>query len=81
MRTKAPCPQGAAHPPQLTRASGLTGTGAAASQIAPVPCWTRPARVVVGTAAVLAPAAPLLEWPPTRLEGVYMPTAHEGAPG
>ena len=63
MRTQAPCPQWAAHPPQLTRASGLAGTGAAASQIAPVPYWTRPAQVVVGTVALPAPAAPLLEWP------------------
>ena len=86
-RTEAPCPQGAAQPPQLTRASGLTGAGgAAASQIAPVPCWTRPARMVVGTAAVPAPAIPPLgvapmSGPPTWLEGVYTPTSHEGAPG
>ena len=64
MRTRVPCPQGAAHPPQMTRARGLTGVGkAAASQIAPVPCLTRPAQMVVRTAAVRAPVAPLLEWP------------------
>ena len=62
-RTEAPCPQGAPHRPQLTRACGLTGTGAAASQITPAPYWASPARVAVGTAAVPAPAAPLLEWP------------------
>ena len=30
-RTEAPCPQGAANLPQLTRASGLTGAGGAAA--------------------------------------------------
>ena len=60
---EAPCPRGAAHPPHPTRACGLTGTGAVASQIAPAPYWAGPARVAVGTAAVPAPAAPLLEWP------------------
>ena len=60
----APCLQGAAYPPQLTRGSGHAGAGgAAANQIAPVPCWARPARMVVETAAVPAPAAPLLDWP------------------
>ena len=39
------------------------GGGGAANQIAPVPCWARPARVVVGTAAVAALATPLLVWP------------------
>ena len=63
-RAEAPCPREAACPPQLTKASEhAEAGGAAAIRIAPVLCWTRPARVVVGTAAVPAPAAPLLEWP------------------
>ena len=63
-QTETPCKQGAAYPPQLTRASehAMAG-GAAANRIGPVPCWARPARVVVGTEAVPAPATPLLVWP------------------
>ena len=63
-RAEAPCPQEAACPPRLTKASEHAKAGRApAIQIALVPFWTRPARVVVGTAAVQAPATPLLEWP------------------
>ena len=60
----APCPREEACPPQLTKASEHAKAGrAATAQTSPVPYWTRPARTAVGTAAVPAPATPLLEWP------------------
>ena len=63
-RAEFSCPPEAACPPRLTKASEHAKAGrAAAMQIAPVPYWTHTARVVVGTAAVPAPATPLLEWP------------------
>ena len=63
-RAEAPCPREEACPPQLTKASEHAKAGrAATAQTSPVPYWTRPARTAVGTAAVPAPATPLLEWP------------------
>ena len=63
-RAEAPCPREEACPPQLTKASEHAKAGrAATAQTSPVSYWTRPARTAVGTAAVPAPATPLLEWP------------------
>ena len=63
-RAEAPCPREAARPPRLTRASEHAMAGRAATfQTALAPYWTRPAQTGVGTAAVPAPATPLLEWP------------------
>ena len=51
---------------------------------APASCRTHPVTTAVATAAVPTPAAPpwagTRDRTPSRPEGVYTPTAHEGAP-
>ena len=77
----------AAHPVRLTGAWVVTWEGVAARPLSVAPYRPHPAPLTVGMAAVPAPATPppLGEAPGSgplaRQEGVYTPTAHEGAPG